>query len=49
METGDHLVSWKEISREKSKGDLGLGRLKEKNKVLLFKWLWRFLNKQESL
>ena len=46
---GDHLVAWKEVSRPKCKGGLGIGSSKEKNKVLLFKWIWRFPNEQESL
>ena len=46
---GDHLVLWKEISRAKYNGGLGIGKLKEKNKALLFKWLWRSPNEQESL
>ena len=39
---GDHLVPWKLVARAKIKGGLGIGRLKEKNKALLIKWLWRF-------
>ena len=46
---GDHLVSWKMVTRAKIKGGLGIGRLKEKNKVLLFKWLWRFPLEQGSI
>ena len=46
---GDHLVSWKLVARAKTKGGLGIGRLKEKNKALLFKWLWRFPLDQESI
>ena len=34
---GDHLVSWKMISRSKRKGGLGIGNLRCKNKALLFK------------
>ena len=36
---GGHLVSWKVISRAKCKGGLGTGKLRDKNKALLFKWL----------
>ena len=43
------MVSWKEYPRAKCKGGLGIEKLKEKNKALLFKWSWRFPNKQESL
>ena len=46
---GGHLVSWKLVTRPKIKGGLGIGRLKEKNKALMFKWLWRFLLEQESI
>ena len=34
---GDHLVSWKMISRSKRKGGLGVGNLRCRNKALLFK------------
>ena len=34
---GDHLVKWKLVARPKTKGGLGIGRLKERNKALLFK------------
>ena len=34
---GDHLVSWKIISRPKKKGGLGIGNLRSKNKTLLLK------------
>ena len=46
---GDHLVSWKVVGRAKIKGGLGIGRLKEKNKALLFKWLWRFPPEQDAI
>ena len=46
---GDHLVPWKMVVRPKLKGGLGIGRLKERNKALLFKWLWRFPLEQETL
>ena len=46
---GDHLVSWKTYSRSKKKGGLGIGNLRSKNKALLFKWLWRFPNEQNTL
>ena len=45
----DHLVSWKVVGRAKIKGRLGIGRLKEKNKALLFKWLWRFPIEQDKI
>ena len=46
---GDHLVPWKMVVRAKIKGGLGIGLVKERNKALLFKWLWRFPLEQESL
>ena len=46
---GDHLVSWKVVCRAKIKGGLGIGSLKEKNKALLLKWLWRFPIEQDEI
>ena len=46
---GDHLIAWKMVVRPKNKGGLGIGRLKEKNKALLLKWLWRFPLEQDSI
>ena len=43
------MVSWKTVSTPKKKGGLGIGNLRNKNKALLFKWLWRFPNEQEAL
>ena len=37
------------VARPKIKDGLGIGRLKERNKALLFKRLWRFPLEQESL
>ena len=37
------------MARAKIKGGLGIGRLKEKNKALLIKWLWRFPLEQQSI
>ena len=36
-------------TRSKKKGGLGIGNLRSKNKALLFKWLWRFPNEQDTL
>jgi hypothetical protein len=33
----------------KSVGGLGVGSLRDKNKALLFKWLWRFGSKESSM
>lgn len=38
----DHLVKWEIVVKSKEHGGLGLGRLKDRNLVLLGKWLWRF-------
>ena len=48
-EGGDHLVPRKMVVRPKIKGGLVIWRLKERNKALLFKWLWTFPLEQETL
>jgi hypothetical protein len=35
-------VSWSTITLPKSADGLRIGSLRDKNKALLFKWLWRF-------
>lgn len=30
------------VAKSKDQGGLGLGRIKERNRALLGKWLWRF-------
>jgi len=42
-------VSWSTISLPKSAGGLGIGSLRNKNKALLFKWLWRFGSEESSM
>ncbi|KAI5334762.1 hypothetical protein L3X38_024895 [Prunus dulcis] len=37
-----HLVNWERVSRNKEVGGVGIGSLREKNKALRAKWLWRF-------
>ena len=44
-----HLVAWKWVTRAKNKGGLGIGKLKDRNKALLFKWSWRFPMEQGTL
>lgn len=39
---GLHLVAWVQVCTPKSKGGLGLRHLDLMNKVLLWKWFWRF-------
>ena len=36
---GDHLVSWNLTCKANNKGGLGIAKLRERNKTLLFKWL----------
>lgn len=45
----DHLVNWKEVCRPKLMGGLGIGKIKERNMVLMGMWLWRFSMEQDSL
>ena len=46
---GEHLVSWKTVCLDKSRGGLGIGNLEQRNKALLMKWLWRFPKEGQSL
>lgn len=45
----DHLVSWEVACRPKAQGGLGVGRLKDRNKALLAKWIWRFCTEKGTL
>lgn len=45
----DHLVGWKLVCPLKKEGGLGIDRIKERNMVLMDKWLWRFSTKRDSL
>lgn len=45
----NHLIRWKEVIKPKEYGGLGLGRLKERNIVLLGKWLLRFAVEPDNL
>lgn len=45
----DHLVRWEDACRSKEYGGLGVGHKKEKNSIVLRKWLWRFLLEGGSL
>jgi hypothetical protein len=42
-------VSWATVTLPKSIGGLGIGSLRDKNKALLYKWLWRFGSEESSL
>lgn len=44
-----HLVDWKSICKPLSCGGLEVQSIRDHNKVLLAKWLWRFGVEQESL
>lgn len=40
--SGIYLVVWKDICNPKARGGLGMKRIRDTNKALLMKWLWRF-------
>ncbi|XP_073266627.1 uncharacterized protein [Populus alba] len=42
-------VGWSTVSLPKSASGLGIGSLRNKNKALLFKWLWRYGSKESSI
>lgn len=44
-----HLVSWNEVCKPKHLGGLGINRIRETNRALLSKWLWRFSQDGDSL
>ena len=44
-----HLVNWKTVCLEKSRGGLGVRGLSVMNRALLCKWCWRFANERDSL
>ena len=49
LERKPHLVNWKTVCLEKSRGGLGVRSLSKMNKALLCKWCWRFANERDSL
>ena len=49
LERKSHLVNWKTVCQEKSRGGLGVRGLSLMNQALLCKWCWRFANERESL
>ena len=49
LERKPHLVNWKTVCLEKSRGGLGVRSLSKMNKVLLCKWCWRFTNERDPL
>nr|GEW74671.1 hypothetical protein [Tanacetum cinerariifolium] len=42
-------ISWSKVLAAKDKGGLGVSSLYGLNRALLFKWVWRFLSKDNSL
>lgn len=42
-------VNWEQISKPKKLGGLGLGNLLFKNRALLMKWIWRFVNDNQPM
>lgn len=44
-----HLVKYEKTCEPLDQGGLGIRSLKETNKALLAKWLWRFGSEQEAL
>ena len=49
LERKSHLVNWKTVCQEKSRGGLGVRGLSLMNQALLCKWCWRFANERDSL
>ncbi|RVW15726.1 putative ribonuclease H protein [Vitis vinifera] len=45
----DHLVRWEAVSKPRSIGGLGIGKIPLRNRALLGKWLWRFPRESTSL
>ena len=44
-----HLVDWASVCKPKQEGGLGIRPLREMNRALLGKWLWRLGNESEGL
>eukprot|EP00268_Persea_americana_P012101 TRINITY_DN15081_c1_g5_i2.p1 TRINITY_DN15081_c1_g5~~TRINITY_DN15081_c1_g5_i2.p1 ORF type:complete len:110 (-),score=15.04 TRINITY_DN15081_c1_g5_i2:571-900(-) len=44
-----HLVDWASVCKPKSEGGLGIRPLRETNRALQGKWLWRLGNESEGL
>ena len=49
LERKPHLVNWKTMCLEKSRGGLGVRSLSKMNQALLCKWCWRFANERNPL
>lgn len=42
-------MKWKEVTRNKMQGGLGIRRVRDMNDCLLLKWWWRFAYEVEAL
>ena len=49
LEKKPHLVEWDVIRSNKGQGGLGLRYLTSLNKLLLGKWIWRFISEEECI
>ena len=43
-----HLVNWKNVTKSKDKGGLGIRNLELLNRGVLGKWAWRFAMEEDS-
>lgn len=46
---GQHLVRWEKVIHPTEDGGLGIRSIKDKNKALLEKWIWRYHVEESSL
>ncbi|KAL7175699.1 hypothetical protein ACSBR2_029314 [Camellia fascicularis] len=44
-----HLVKWREVTKSKGQGGLGVRDIEEVNECLLLKWWWRYGNEDSAL
>lgn len=44
-----HVVNWATVCKSKRLRGLGIGRMEDKNRSLLAKWVWRFGSEEKSL
>ena len=49
LERKPHLVNWKTVCLQKSRGGLGVRSLSKMNIALFCKWCWRFANERDAL
>ena len=48
LERKIHLIDWKNVSKSKEKGGLGIRNLHVLNRALLRKWAWRFATNERA-